>query len=55
MSPRVRRNGAAASPPMLRLMAWALGAGAVLLFPSVVLLFRIFKKDALSGRHGRGA
>ncbi len=44
---------AAASPSMLRLMAYALAAGAVFLFPSVFLLLRIFKKDVLSGRHGR--
>lgn len=44
---------AAASASMLRMMVYSLAAGAVFLFPSVFLLFRIFKKDVLSGRHGR--
>ncbi len=51
--PNLSVYDAAASPSMLRLMIYALAAGAVFLFPSVYLLFRIFKKDALSGRHGR--
>ncbi len=44
---------AAASPSMLRPILYALAAGAVFLFPSIVLLFRVFKKEVLSGRHGR--
>jgi len=43
----------AASPSMLRLMLYALAVGAVFLFPSVFALFRIFKRDVLSGRHAR--
>ncbi len=53
--PNVTVYDAAASPSMLRPMIYALVAGAVFLFPAVLLLFRIFKKDALSGRHGRRA
>jgi len=53
--PNLTVYDAAASPSMLRLMIYVLAAGAVLLFPAVFLLFRIFKKDALSGRHGRRA
>ena len=51
--PGVTVHDAAASPATLRLLTWALAAGAVLLFPSVFLLFRIFKKEVLSGRHAR--
>ncbi len=51
--PGLTAHDAAASPLMLRMMTWALAAGAVFLFPAVFLLFRIFKRDALSGRHGR--
>src|SRR5512145_3244753 len=42
--PNVTVYDAAASPSMLRPMIYALAAGAVLLFPAVFLLFRIFKK-----------
>lgn len=55
--PGLTAPAAAASPEMLRLMLAALAAGALLLFPSVFLLFRIFKKEALFGRradHGDG-
>jgi cytochrome d ubiquinol oxidase subunit II len=41
---------AAASPEMLRLMLLALAAGAVLLFPAIFHLLRIFKKGTLFGR-----
>ncbi|MGE5189147.1 MAG: cytochrome d ubiquinol oxidase subunit II [Gemmatimonadota bacterium] len=51
--PGMTVHGAAAAPAMLRLLILALSGGAVLLFPSIILLFRIFKKDVLSGRHGR--
>ncbi len=44
---------AAAPAATLRLMIYALAAGAVFLFPSVFVLFRVFKKDVLSGRHAR--
>ncbi len=53
--PNLTIRDAAASPPMLRLMVYALAVGAVLLFPSMFLLLRVFKKDVLSGRHGRGS
>jgi cytochrome d ubiquinol oxidase subunit II len=43
---------AAASPSAtLRLVLIALGAGALFLFPAIFVLFRVFKKDVLSGRH----
>lgn len=51
--PNITVYDAAASPSMLRMMIYALVAGAAFLFPSVAILFRIFKKDALSGRHAR--
>ncbi len=51
--PNLTVYDAAAPPSMLRPMVAALAAGAVLLFPSVYLLFRVFKKDVLAGRHGR--
>lgn len=51
--PDVTVYGAAAAPAMLRLLVYALAAGAVFLFPSIFLLFRVFKKDVLSGRHAR--
>jgi len=42
---------ATVSPPAtLRLILLALGAGALFLFPAMFVLFRIFKKDVLSGR-----
>ncbi len=42
---------ATASPiATLRLILFALGAGALFLFPAIFVLFRIFKKDVLSGR-----
>lgn len=41
---------AAASPDMLRLLLIALVAGAVLLFPAIFFLLRVFKKEALFGR-----
>jgi cytochrome d ubiquinol oxidase subunit II len=41
----------AASPPAtLRWILFFLAAGAVFLFPSILVLFRIFKKEALFGR-----
>jgi cytochrome d ubiquinol oxidase subunit II len=41
----------AASPPAtLRMILIALAAGALFLFPSIFVLFRIFKKEALIGR-----
>jgi cytochrome d ubiquinol oxidase subunit II len=39
-------HDAAASPPTLRLLLWALAAGLVVLVPCLVLLFRIFKGPA---------
>jgi cytochrome d ubiquinol oxidase subunit II len=43
--------GSVASPPAtLRAILIALAAGAVVLFPSIFVLFRIFKKEALFGR-----
>jgi cytochrome d ubiquinol oxidase subunit II len=42
-------SSSAASPEMLRLLLIILAAGGVLLFPSIYLLFRVFKKKALFG------
>jgi cytochrome d ubiquinol oxidase subunit II len=43
--------GSAASPPAtLRMILIALAGGAVVLFPAIFVLFRIFKKEALFGR-----
>jgi cytochrome bd ubiquinol oxidase subunit II len=41
---------AAASPEMLRLVLFALAAGSLLLFPAIVLLLRVFKRESLFGR-----
>ncbi|AUX21674.1 cytochrome BD ubiquinol oxidase subunit II [Sorangium cellulosum] len=46
--PDVTVEGAAANPVTLRLVLWALGAGSLLLFPSLYVLFRVFG----SGRAG---
>jgi len=40
---------AAASPRTLRFLLGALAAGAVLLFPAIFFLFRVFKWEAISG------
>ncbi len=48
--PDLTIRAAAASPAMLRLLLIALGAGALLLFPGIFLLLRIFKREALFGR-----
>ncbi|OGP35093.1 MAG: hypothetical protein A2X88_04170 [Deltaproteobacteria bacterium GWC2_65_14] len=48
--PDLTIRAAAASPEMLRLMLIALAAGALLLFPAIFLLLRIFKGEALFGR-----
>lgn len=48
VEPDITIAGAAAPPATLRLLLIALGAGALLLFPALYLLFRIFKgPDAL--------
>ena len=44
---------AAASSGTLRLLLGALAAGAVLLFPAIFLLLRVFKWEAISGRSRR--
>lgn len=51
--PSITVFSAASPPATLRLLLLALSAGAVLLFPAIFLLFRIFKKEALFGRHRR--
>ncbi|HBX43022.1 MAG TPA: cytochrome BD ubiquinol oxidase subunit II [Deltaproteobacteria bacterium] len=48
--PDLTIRAAAASPAMLRLLLAALGAGALLLFPAIFLLLRVFKRKALFGR-----
>jgi cytochrome d ubiquinol oxidase subunit II len=48
--PDLTIRAAAASPAMLRLLLAVLGAGALLLFPAIFLLLRVFKKEALFGR-----
>lgn len=41
--PDVTLEGAAANPMTMRLLLWALGIGSVLLFPSLYVLFRVFR------------
>ena len=50
--PAIAIASSASSPSTLRLLLLFLAAGAVLLFPAVFLLMRIFKREALSGRYG---
>ena len=47
--PDVTVLSAAASPRALRFLLGALAAGAVLLFPAIFFLFRVFKWEAISG------
>jgi cytochrome d ubiquinol oxidase subunit II len=47
--PDITVFSASASPRTLRLLLGALAAGAVLLFPAVFLLLRVFKWEAISG------
>ncbi len=47
--PDVTVFSAAASPRTLRFLLVALAAGAVLLFPAIFFLFRVFKWEAISG------
>jgi len=47
--PDVTVFSAAASPRTLRFLLGALAAGAVLLFPAIFFLFRVFKWEAISG------
>lgn len=42
----MRLEGAAASPNVQRLLLGALGVGAVVVVPSIVLLLRIFQRRA---------
>ena len=53
--PSITFASAASSPATLRLLLLSLAGGAVLLFPAVFLLMRIFKKEALSGRYRQKA
>ncbi len=48
--PAITIDSAASAPSMLRLLLLTLAAGATLLFPAVLLLMRIFKKEAVFGR-----
>ena len=41
--PDLTISNSAAPEPVLRAVLWALGAGAVLLFPALLYLFRVFK------------
>lgn len=43
--PDLTLESAAGNPATLRLVLWALAAGSVVLFPSLLLLFRIFQRD----------
>ncbi|GAC1683103.1 MAG: cytochrome d ubiquinol oxidase subunit II [Gemmatimonadaceae bacterium] len=52
LPPSVTIDDAAAPPATLRLILWALAAGAVVLFPSLAWLFRVFKTGVKGG--GRG-
>lgn len=47
--PDITVFSAAASPATLRFLLGALAAGAVLLFPAIFLLLRVFKWEAISG------
>jgi cytochrome d ubiquinol oxidase subunit II len=47
--PDVTLHGAAANPLTQRLFLWALAAGSVVLFPALIVLFRVFRED-----RGRG-
>jgi len=47
--PDITVSSASASPRTLRLLLGALAAGAVLLFPAIFLLLRVFKWEAISG------
>jgi cytochrome d ubiquinol oxidase subunit II len=47
--PDITVFSAAASPWTLRFLLGALAAGAVLLFPAIFFLFRVFKWEAISG------
>jgi cytochrome d ubiquinol oxidase subunit II len=47
--PDVTVFSAAASPRTLRFLLGALAVGAVLLFPAIFFLFRVFKREAISG------
>ncbi|MGA6992427.1 MAG: cytochrome d ubiquinol oxidase subunit II [Candidatus Deferrimicrobiaceae bacterium] len=49
--PAITFSSSASSPSTLRLLLLFLAAGAVLLFPAIFLLMRIFKREALSGRY----
>jgi cytochrome d ubiquinol oxidase subunit II len=49
IEPDLTLRGAAAPEATLRLVAWALGAGALVLIPSLLYLFRVFKGGLLSG------
>lgn len=48
--PAITFDSAASPPSTLRLLLLSLAAGAILLFPAVFLLMRIFKKEVLFGR-----
>ncbi len=49
--PAITFVSSASSPSTIRLLLLFLAAGAVLLFPAIFLLMRIFKGEALSGRY----
>ena len=49
--PAITFFSSASSPSTLRLLLLFLATGAVLLFPAIFLLMRIFKRGALSGRY----
>ncbi len=51
VEPDLTLRGAAAPEATLRLVAWALLAGALVLIPSLLYLFRVFKGGLLSGPH----
>jgi cytochrome bd ubiquinol oxidase subunit II len=52
--PDVTLASAASSPRTLRLLLWALGAGSVLLFPSLYVLFRVFGSGRAGSATGDG-
>ena len=53
--PRLTVRNAAAPPATLRFLLVALGCGAIVLFPSIYYLFRVFKRQTIAARGGGAA
>lgn len=50
--PDLTLRGAAANPRTQELLLWALAVGSVVLFPSIFVLFRVFREGKGGGEHG---